>query len=164
MAKLRTRATTRAIIVQSEGQRLFRAVPGTVRELGAELGVSRSTISDWRRGNDQPLEEHATRIEQLFGIPRVSWHRLPTEGSPVPTSKRPAKAPAPKAPPSAAPVQLCPGWSIRERADGGFEILDSTGGGAPTPYLRVLRLLDGRYEDDSVDVPPQETLSAQARR
>jgi hypothetical protein len=50
-------------------QRVFE--PRTDEELGTWLGVSRTTVSDWRAARSSPSAEHERRLETVANIARL---------------------------------------------------------------------------------------------
>jgi transcriptional regulator with XRE-family HTH domain len=58
---------------KSKGELALRETPGSMREVGAKLGVAHSLVSDWRHGKKVPDEDSAANIERVLKIPRAAW-------------------------------------------------------------------------------------------
>lgn len=69
------------LALETEGQRLLRAVPGGHATLGAAVGVSAMTISRWRAGHLRPADEHRDVLARLYSIPIESWNRASTRAA-----------------------------------------------------------------------------------
>jgi len=58
---------------KNEGQRLFRNVEGSEKDLAKKIGVGRAIIGHWRRGLRIPSDVQRKKLELLFGIPVKAW-------------------------------------------------------------------------------------------
>lgn len=72
-AQMRRLSLQRVHRVRSEGQRLLLAVPDSLNEAAAKLGVGRSTVSDWRRGLKTPCSDAQGRLAAAYGIAPGTW-------------------------------------------------------------------------------------------
>lgn len=81
-----------AIAPTTEGQRLLMAVPETHAAVGAAVGASKQSVSQWRRGEKVPGEGMRAKLRDAYRIDPVSWGK-------------PAGAAGAKAPPPASPPQ-----------------------------------------------------------
>jgi transcriptional regulator with XRE-family HTH domain len=89
--------------VRSEGQRLLRLVPGSLREIAARVNVkSRQTVLDWRDGRKVPGPGMRAALADAYGIPVPAWSQLPSR----PSSSQASGTPAPRSP--TPPVATAP--------------------------------------------------------
>lgn len=58
---------------RTEGQRLLVDVPGSLADVAKELGVGRTTVSDWRRGAKSPGVKARAKLRKAYGIPTDAW-------------------------------------------------------------------------------------------
>lgn len=75
VAELRTEIST-------EGQAQLSALEQTGAEIAARLGVSRETVSAWRRGRKVPSTKQRVELKAAYGIASASWEHVP-DASPV---------------------------------------------------------------------------------
>lgn len=81
---------------RTEGERQLRALPGSLADLAAKLGVKRQSVHSWKRGDKIPGPDGRVAIEAAFGIPVAAWSAAPGTrlADPAPRAG-PAAAPAP---------------------------------------------------------------------
>jgi transcriptional regulator with XRE-family HTH domain len=63
----------RPATVDTEGRRLLLAVPGSLAELAAQVGCSRQTVANWRRGLKLPEPHHRAKIFAAWAIQPEAW-------------------------------------------------------------------------------------------
>lgn len=61
----------------TEGSRRMAALPGSLRELAAQVGCSAQTIANWRRGTKVPDEHYRALIQTAWGIQVQAWAVAP---------------------------------------------------------------------------------------
>ena len=88
---------------RTEGERLFRALPGSQEDVAEALGVSQAAASAWATGARRPQPDTRRTIARVFGIDPSAWDRRPaSEGAPEQSepsgnaSSAPAPDPAPR--------------------------------------------------------------------
>lgn len=82
--------------VRTEGQRLLLAVAGSQADLAATLGVARSAIGFWRRGEKVPDSESRAKLKAAYGIAPRAWDRRPSGGEEPPRDPPPAAGERPR--------------------------------------------------------------------
>ncbi|MEI9954505.1 MAG: hypothetical protein WDO74_37445 [Pseudomonadota bacterium] len=101
------------LALETEGQRLLRAVPGGHAAIGAAAGVSAMTVSRWRAGHLRPADEYRATLARLYMIPIPSWNRNSNRADAALQSHRAATEPtthrvAPASPASPARLPTAP--------------------------------------------------------
>lgn len=81
------------LALETEGQRLLRAVPGGHAQIGAAVGVSAMTISRWRAGHLRPSDECRASLAAMYSIPAESWNRASTRAAKAMASHRTSALP-----------------------------------------------------------------------
>lgn len=69
---------------RTRGAVMLNEFPGSVRALASQLGVGRTSVSDWRAGRATPNEEFRAVVARVCGIPARAWDER--VAAPEPTS------------------------------------------------------------------------------
>jgi transcriptional regulator with XRE-family HTH domain len=77
-----------AVDVASEGQRLLRAVDGSLAQIAEKVGCSKTIAGDWRNGTKLPSAAMRGVLQEKYGIPPTSWDCAP--GAELPPDEPPA--------------------------------------------------------------------------
>ncbi len=77
---------------RSDGHRRLASLAGSAIEIAQKLGVSKASVTSWRRGDARPGAEVRRSMQEAFGIPVASWDSR--AGSEV----TPSTAPTPTGP------------------------------------------------------------------
>jgi transcriptional regulator with XRE-family HTH domain len=65
---------------KTEGQRLLRAVPGSLADIASRIGCgSRQSVAAWKNGSYVPDDKYRQLLAIHFGIPYTSWSPIGTD-------------------------------------------------------------------------------------
>lgn len=75
-------STAKPVVYRSEGQRLFAATPGTLRQIAQSIGASKQSVVWWKSGDKMPGDGFRATIEKIYGIGAREWDRAAQEQVP----------------------------------------------------------------------------------
>lgn len=83
---------------RTEGQRLLREIPDSLRVIAEKLGCSKPLVSQWRSGKKEPGSRFIKALHTEYGIPIDAWTRKAGSAAETPRSAAETLQSAPAAP------------------------------------------------------------------